>query len=562
VAGAAGPVVRRARALLLPAATVGAIVEVVLLAHRAVFLAPLNVDEELTLRVSEFSLGHIFHIVSTERGGGPLHFWLEHVLLGWSHSLVALRVPSLVFFCLALPAVALIVRELVGTEAAAATVLLVGAAPIPESYATFGRPHAMLFAWLMWGTVAALRAAVTGSRRWWVAAGAGLGSSIFVHPTAPLYALVAFAGALLYARRQPRQLAREAWPGVLALGVTFLPYWVATLGVLGDRYGVSGGARHGRTFSGRPVWDDAVHFLAPSRHLWNWFTLLALAGFLVLVLQRRSRAALVLALTVVAPVVFFMYVPANGLAALFFDRYMIPAAPAFLALVAAGCAFVPARFALVRFLVLAGLVAWLVTIEIRVDVPRQHRLVGLRLDAITRAVAADRRGAVLFGTTGSGDPSNAAGAFTFGRPANVLDRYLSLRIGGLRVVDDDACVRVAPFAASAGPSLRGLWVFYAAFPDQEEAAAHAFAGAAGVTVARPAPQYFLIRSRKRLPPRRLLAAGLRLRRLWQSAVPANPRVSELIDADAAALGGRSCRPYGVLDDPDITPNWPIEAAAN
>lgn len=554
---------RLARRFLLPAATVGAIVEVVLLAHRAVYLAPLNVDEELTLRVSEFSFGHIFHIVSTERGGGPLHFWLEHVVLGWSHSLVALRVPSLVFFCLALPAVALVARELVGSEAAAATVLLVAAAPVPESYATFGRPHAMLFAWIMWGTVAALRAAVTGSRGWWIAAGAFLGSSIFVHPTAPLYALVAFAGALLYARRPPHRLVREAWPGVLALGLTFLPYWVATLGVLGDRYGVSAGARQGRTFSGRPVWDDAIHFLAPSRHLWNWFTVLALVGFLVLLLRRQWRAALFLALTVVAPIVFFTYVPANGLAALFFDRYMIPAAPGFLALVAAGCAVVPVRFALVRLVVLAGIAAWLLTIEIRVDVPRQNRLLGLRLGEITHAVAAERRDSVLFGTTGSGDPNNAAGAFTFGRPANVLDRYLSLRVAGLRVVDDDACVRVAPFLVAPSPPLHGLWVFYAAFPEQADAAARAFAGASGVTVARPAPQYFLIRSRQALPPRQLVEAGLRLRRRWQSAVPANPRVSELVAADTAALAGPSaCRPYGVLDDPDITPNWPIEGAAN
>jgi hypothetical protein len=102
--------VRRAGPLLLPAATVGAVVMAVLLARHAVFLAPLNVDEELTIRLGEFSFRHILHIVSTQRGGGPLHFWLEHFLLGWWPSLQALRLPSLVFFCLALPAVALIVR--------------------------------------------------------------------------------------------------------------------------------------------------------------------------------------------------------------------------------------------------------------------------------------------------------------------------------------------------------------------------------------------------------------------------------------------------------------------
>jgi hypothetical protein len=41
----------------------------------------LNVDEELTLRLGDFSFRHIFHIVSTQRGGGPVHFWLAHFLL-------------------------------------------------------------------------------------------------------------------------------------------------------------------------------------------------------------------------------------------------------------------------------------------------------------------------------------------------------------------------------------------------------------------------------------------------------------------------------------------------
>src|SRR5438270_12974033 len=49
---------------------------VLTLGLRAFLRAPLNVDEELTLRIARESLGSIFHIVSTQRGGGPLHFWL------------------------------------------------------------------------------------------------------------------------------------------------------------------------------------------------------------------------------------------------------------------------------------------------------------------------------------------------------------------------------------------------------------------------------------------------------------------------------------------------------
>ena len=91
---------------------------------QSVWWTPLNVDEELTLRLAQFSFRNIFHIVSTQRGGGPLHFWLEHFLQGWWPGLEALRRALARLPCLALPAVALIARELVGDEGGAAVVLL------------------------------------------------------------------------------------------------------------------------------------------------------------------------------------------------------------------------------------------------------------------------------------------------------------------------------------------------------------------------------------------------------------------------------------------------------
>ena len=101
------------------------------------------------------------------------------------------------------------------------------------------------------------------------------GSRVFVHPTAPLYAFTVFAAALAYAPRSPRALVREAWPGAVALLLTFGPYYVRTLHVLGDRYGVGTAKAGGRTFTGRPVWEDALHFLAPGAHDVNYFTVFA-----------------------------------------------------------------------------------------------------------------------------------------------------------------------------------------------------------------------------------------------------------------------------------------------
>src|SRR5689334_16147826 len=52
------------------------------LALRALLRSPLNVDEELTIRVAEDGFGQIFHVV-VGRGGGPFHFWLIHVTMSW-----------------------------------------------------------------------------------------------------------------------------------------------------------------------------------------------------------------------------------------------------------------------------------------------------------------------------------------------------------------------------------------------------------------------------------------------------------------------------------------------
>ena len=517
------------------------------LALPTVWWTPLNVDEELTLRLADFSFAHIFHIVSTQRGGGPLHFWLEHFLLGWWAGLPALRVPSLVFLCLAVPAVALIARRLLGDEPSVAVVLLTAVSPIPVLYATFGRPHTLLFAWLMWSTVVALRAADDADRRLWILAGALLGLSVFVHPTAPLYALTAFAAAVVYAPRPLRSTIRTAWPGGAALLVTFVPYYVKTLHVLSDRYGVQAGGTQGRTFSGRPVWDDALHFLAPGRGLVNYFTCLAVLGVVALTMSRRYGLLAFCAVTIAMPILFFSFVPANGDSALFFDRYMIPATPAFLVLVAAGVFAIASWAGPLRLVVAALIVTGLLGVELRYDLAHRDATQRIRVDSIADAVDHEPPGTVLFGSTGTSGANFSA--FDYGHPANILDHLLALRVHSLMLVDDDSCDRALPFVQGSQKPRYGLWVFYAAGGDESAAAERALG------VHPVAGQYFAVRSSRALPPRQLIELGVRLRTKWKRAVPLNGRVDELLIADREVLAGH-CVPYGDLGDPDISPHWP------
>jgi hypothetical protein len=387
----------------------------------------------------------------------------------------------------------------------------------------------------MWSTVLALRAADSHDRRLWVAAGAALGLSVFVHPTAPLYALTTFAAVVLYDHASIRGRIRDAWPGAVALLVTFIPYYVKTLHVLSDRYGVGGSnGQAGRTFSGRPVWEDALRFLAPGAHDVNYFTVLAIAGIIALLVRRAYGLLAFCAFTILAPVAFFSVVPTNGDSALFFDRYMIPATPAFLIVVAAGVLAIASWAGPLRTLVAVLLVAGLVGVEVRYDLDHRRATERIGLDTIVDAVKHEPPRTVLFGTTGTS--GQLFSAFDYGHPANILDHYLALRVPSLRLVDDDSCERSAPFLHEQG-TFRGLWVFYD--PD------------GGLPVGG---HYRVVRSQP-LPPRRLIQMGRRLRLEWRARTPQNRRVNELLIADRQLLAG-TCIPYGDLGDPDISPHWP------
>ena len=456
------------------------------------------------------------------------------------------------FLCVALPGVVLIARRLIGDEGSAGVVLLAAASPIPVLYATFGRPHTLLFAWLMWSTLLALTAAERGDRRLWIATGAALGLAVFVHPTAPLYAGTALIAALLYAPRSPRVVWREAWPGLLAFAVTFGPYYVRTLHVLGDRYGVASGAARGRTFSGQPVWEDARHFIAPGADNVNYFTVLAVLGLAALVVQRRYRIVGFCVVTFAAPIVFFSVVPASGDSALFFDRYMIPAIPAFLVLVMAGV-LVIARFAgPLRLLVIAALVGWLLIHELHYDLRHRDHTRAIGIESVADSAARQPAGSVLFGSTGTSGALFSS--FDYGHPANLLDRYVALSTHSLQFVDDDSCERALPFLHGPQAPRYGIWLFYAVAPDEQRAAAAAF-GRTRATVVRPGPEYFLLRSPERLAPEALIRLGRSYRLAWRTAVPSNRRVNELLIADRGLLRGH-CLPYGDLGDPDISPHWP------
>jgi hypothetical protein len=405
--------------------------------------------------------------------------------------------------------------------------------------------------WDAWALVVVLRAAQDGGPGWWIGGAALLGGSILVHPLAPLYAGTTLLAGLVLAERSPRALVREVWPALVVFVVLLVPYYVHTLQVLDRRY-VQGGNRHGgRSFSGRPVWKDALLNVAPGHGVVNAFSLLALLGLVVLAWRAR-RAALALALLVVVPVAFFSVVPAKGDAGLFFPRYMLPALPAFLTLTAAGVVALGRPLGRARILATVVVLAFLAGIAVEKDLRRNDRLESLELGAVTRAVAARSAEATLFATAGPPGPGGSLGAFTFGRPAALLDRYLSLRIDRLPVVDDDTCVPAVAFLQH-GRASTGIWVFYAHDAQVRAAGVAALRTVDGVRLERLSRTTWAGWSRASAPPRALLATGLALRQAWARAVPADLRVPYMAQADRQALEApQACRPRGLLGDPDAS----------
>ena len=252
-------------------------------------------------------------------------------------------------------------------------------------------------------------------------------------------------------------------------------------------------------------------------------------------------------LTVLAPIVFFSIVPANGVSALFFDRYMIPVTPAFLVLVLAPVVELGRHLGWGRYVVLAISVGWLLHVSLHPTLRHRRHVEAIHVNAIVDAVSREPSGTVLFGSTGTSGAIFSS--FDYGHPANVLDHLLALRVHSLDYVDDDSCERVLPFLDGPQTPRYGLWVFYAAGADEALAAQKALG------VAPVAGRYFVVRTPKPLPPRALVRFGEALRERWKRSVPSNTRVDELLRSDRQLLGG-TCVPYGDLGDPDIDPNWP------
>ena len=492
--------------------------------------------------MAQFSFGHIFHIVSTQRGGGPLHFWLEHFLLRWWPGCPALRVPSLVFACLALPGAALVVRRLAGAEAAAGAVLLTAAAPIPVLYATFGRPHTLLFAWLMWSTVVVLRAADGGGPL--VGRGRIPARSLGLRP--PDGAALRLDGVRRRARLLPEAAARRRARGVAGCGGAVRrvravlredvarPERPLRRGKRGGRAARSAAALSGRTrstSSRRVVTTSTTSRF--SRPL----------GVVALAVARRRRVLRVLCDHGRRPGHLLLGRPGErrlggllrplhdprhaGVLHRRHERLPRPGRSRRQAessrrscCSSAGCS----RSSFATTHTIATSCAR--STSTRSSRPWRRRRPARCCSARRgRAASSSRRSTTAIRRTSSITWSRFGCASSISSTTTRANARLS-------------------FVQGTVPR-RAIWLFYAAGGPEVAAGEHAFDGAAGVTVQQVERHYFVVRSRSALPPRALIALGRSLRERWKRAVPANLRDRGAADrrpaAAAAAAALRALR---------------------
>ena len=430
----------------------------------AVWWEPLHVDEWVTLTVAPHSPGTIVHEIVVRKGGGPVHFLLEHLFLQWPGGIEGLRLPSLVAFLAALPAAGLLARRLAGRTESLLLPAILALAPLAVELASFGRMYGLFLATYLWATYAALRAAERGLFPFLLAA-AALGALVYVHPIAPLYAAPALAGAALLARVRFRTAAYVAVAFVLA----GLPYWVYALWRLRERYYVGyGSSQPLRGTAGRSVAADSFFALSPGQGMGAAiFLALAVAGGVALWRRGHAREAIVLAAWIALPVIFFTLVPAGeaqASSARFYPRYLLPALPWFLLLVVCGCLAAP-RVVSVALVVLV--LGW----EANDDRARLVELHALNLPQAVAVVRSLGDAAVL---------QPAVGRTVGGRPAYLLDEYVVLRLPAVRRSGDGVAVRLV-----AGPP---------AFVDSFE---HRLPG--GAVADRISPRLLLVKSGDNVP---------------------------------------------------------------
>ena len=259
---------------------------------------PPHEDEALALFSGRSSLTRLVGTVIADRGGAPLHFVLAWFVVHLGGGLTALRAISLVFAVASIPAIAALGSRLVDRPTGLVAGVLASATWVLLFHGVYGRMYSLFLFTSALSFIALRDELELGGRRRFALWGIATWLMLASHPYA---ALVVAAQVAFIALRRVRLRPAAVTLGVLA--IAGIPFWWADI-VLRNRFGVGLGGGGPQLGSPRSV----LHYfwwvsgdMSAGHHEWSTpVLLLALAGFVLLVV-RRPASALLVACVIVVP---------------------------------------------------------------------------------------------------------------------------------------------------------------------------------------------------------------------------------------------------------------------
>ena len=303
---------------------------------------PLHNDEGVTLQVaSQASLSDVLHTAIDVRHGPPLHYLLVHLALAWRPDVLGLRLPSALLGIVAVAVSYGCGREILGRPGGAIVSVVVAISPIVVHLGQFARGYTAMVAasflslWLMLVLLRTRRA------RWIVPYAVSAVLLVSSHP----FALFALASELVLIvllcgcdvrktwRHDRRTLGVVGAAVVLAAGAAFTLHHVYA--PLQNKYAIGSGGPVVHLGSSA-FWNDLGGNAAGTSSLPVLIILAATvaAGFVSLA-ARRQRAAVIVGVWLVLPLVLLSVLTAAASGAFAPERHLSFLAPGFAVAIAA-----------------------------------------------------------------------------------------------------------------------------------------------------------------------------------------------------------------------------------
>ena len=298
---------------------------------------PPHEDETLVFFVTQQPIGEVFSTVFAERGGAPLHWLLAYLAGSISHSLIALRLVSVIFAVASMPVIAALVARLTDKRTALVATALSAASWITIYHGIYARMYSLFLFLTAVSFLTLLRAVGTRKPKRW---GAWVAASVLAIATQPYGTFVLAAQAVyVLARRWRRAFPVKPAAISFALVVVLVaPLWLIYR-TLASRFGIGlTGESDSKLGSPVDVLDYVWHTIGDFGAGWTAASAVvaALAVLGGIVLVRTRPAAVLLAATVLLVPALALMLTRSQTSVFLESRHLIFALPLFQMLVAAG----------------------------------------------------------------------------------------------------------------------------------------------------------------------------------------------------------------------------------